>query len=290
MKTYLECIPCFLNQAVYMAQTGTADESLQKEIVGDVVRAIPEFGFDDSPPAMARRIHQIMERRLGPQDFYKEIKYQSNVKALEIYPYLKAMVERASDRMLKAAEVAIVGNVIDYGAKNTLDIEKDVDRFLESDDLHAGKTVFDYDAFQEDIAQAKTILYLGDNAGETVFDRVLIEEIPAEKKVIFAVREKPVINDALMEDAVMCGIGQTAEIMSSGVDAPGTILELCSERFLDVFASADMVISKGQGNYETLTDASRRIYFLFRAKCPVIARHAKVPVGDIVLMKGREGQ
>jgi uncharacterized protein with ATP-grasp and redox domains len=286
MKTYLECIPCFLNQAVYMAQMGTADEKIKKMIIDDVAMAIPQFGLDDSPPEMARRIHQIIERHLGPQDFYKDIKYTSNIKALEIYPHLKAMVENASDRLLKAVEVAIVGNVIDYGAKNTLDIEKDVKRFLESDCLHAGKTIFDYEAFKDDLNRAETILYLGDNAGETVFDRVLIETVPSDKRIIFAVREKPVINDALIEDAVMSGIDKTAEIISSGVDAPGTILGLCSRVFNEVFTSADMVISKGQGNYETLTGADRQIYFLFRAKCPVIARHAGVPIGDLVLMKG----
>ncbi len=94
------------------------------------------------------------------------------------------------------------------------------------------------------------------------------------------------INDALAEDAVMCGLDQCATIMSSGVDAPGTILEFCSQEFRDLFESADMVISKGQGNYETLNGVSREVFFLFRAKCPVIARHAQVELGDVVLMKG----
>jgi len=206
--------------------------------------------------------------------------------ALEIYPHLKEKVAKAQDRLLMAVEIAIAGNVIDYGAKNTLNIEEEIDRLLDEEfSSKVGKTIFDYAHFKKDLLQAKTVLYLGDNAGETVFDRVLIEEIPKGKEIIYAVREKPVINDALMEDALMCGIDQCAKVMSSGVDAPGTILKFCSQEFCRIFESADIIISKGQGNYETLNSEGGRIYFLFRAKCPVIARHAQVALGDIVLMK-----
>lgn len=270
-----------------MAKMSSDDERVQKRIIDAVAQEIPNFSLENTPPEMARFIHRVIEQEVGDRDFYLDVKKKSNEMALGIYPHLKEKVDQAQDRLLMAVEIAIAGNVIDYGAKNTLDIEKEIDRLLEAEfSATVGKTIFDYAHFAKDLAAAKTVLYVGDNAGETVFDRVLIEEIPKDKDVIYAVRGKPAINDALVEDALVCGLDQCARVISSGVDAPGTILKLCSSEFCDLFYAADMVISKGQGNYETLNDETRQVYFLFRAKCPVIARHAQVPLGDIVLMKG----
>jgi len=127
---------------------------------------------------------------------------------------------------------------------------------------------------------------LGDNAGETVFDRILIEEIrqiDKNKKIYYAVKAQPIINDALFEDARVCGIDSSAEIISSGSDAPGTILEICSKEFLDIYKQADMVISKGQGNFEALSCPGRSVFYLFMAKCSVIARYVGCDIGDIIL-------
>ncbi len=290
MRTYLECIPCFFQQVVYIAKMSSDDEAVQKKIIDAVAQEIPKFSLDSTPPEMARIIHKIIERHTGQSDFYKDIKVRSNRMALGLYPQLKKKVHESQDRLLMAMEIAIAGNVIDYGAKNSLNITEEIDRLLDAEfSAKAGKTVFDYKHFKGDLLKAKTVLYLADNAGETVFDRVLIEEIPAGKEIIYAVRDKPVINDALIEDALMCGIDRCAKVMSSGVDAPGTILRFCTQEFRDLFWSADIVISKGQGNYETLNNEQRQIYFLFRAKCPVIARHAQVELGDVVLMKGQVG-
>jgi len=270
-----------------MAQLVTGDEIQHKKIIDEVAKIIPDFSLGSTPPEMARMIHKVMEKQMGEKDFYKQIKEQSNKKALALYPKLKEKVNNSKDRLLTAVEIAIAGNVIDYAAKNTLNIEKEIENLFKEDFANVGKTIFDYENFKEKLGKSKHILYLADNAGEVVFDRVLLEEIPEEKEIIYAVREKPVINDALIEDALFCGVDQRAKVISSGVDAPGTILKYCSERFVRLFKDADMVISKGQGNYEALNDEKREIFFLFRAKCPVIARHADVHVGDIVLMGGQ---
>ncbi|HEC92753.1 MAG TPA: DUF89 family protein, partial [Candidatus Atribacteria bacterium] len=129
-------------------------------------------------------------------------------------------------------------------------------------------------------------IYLADNAGEVVFDRLLIEELVEElgKEVIYVVRGKPIINDALIEDALFCGINKVAKITSSGSDAPGTILQHCSLEFIKLYQDADLIISKGQGNYESLSEEDRPIFFLFKAKCPVIARDVGCNVGDMVLV------
>ena len=285
MRTYLDCIPCFIKSALEMARLVDGNEILHKEILDEVTRMVPDFSLGCSPPEMARGIHKVMERRFGDKDIYASIKKESNRKALALYPRLKAKVHSAQDPLLTAVEIAIAGNVIDYAAKNTLNIEDEIEKLFTHEFSHINKTIFDYDHFRSDLDKAGLILYLADNAGEVLFDRVLIEEIPHQKSIIFAVRDKPVINDALIADAEECGIDERAQIISSGVDAPGTVLKYCSERFLKIYKSADLIISKGQGNYEALSQEKENIYFLFRAKCPVIARHAEVGLGDIVLKK-----
>ena len=285
MKTYLDCIPCFIKSALEMARLVDGNEIMHKKILDEVAGMVSEFSLGCSPPEMARMIHKVMERRFGDKDIYRSIKKESNRKALALYPRLKEKVQSSEDRFLTAVEIAIAGNVIDYAAKNTLNIEDEIEKIFTDDFAHINKTVFDYEDFKNELNNAERVLYLADNAGEVVFDRVLIEEISEDKTIIFAVRDKPVINDALIEDAKECGLDKRAEIMSSGVDAPGTVLKYCSEEFLEIYRNADLIISKGQGNYEALSQERENIYFLFRAKCPVIARHAEVGLGDIVLKK-----
>lgn len=147
--------------------------------------------------------------------------------------------------------------------------------------LNQDFAILDFDPFVDQLDQAKAILYLGDNAGESVFDKILIEEIG--KPVTYVVREIPVINDVTMEDAINSGLADVAEIISSGTSAPATILNLCNEDFIERFNAADMIISKGQGNYEGLSEVTQPIFFLLKAKCPLIARDINVEENDIVL-------
>ncbi len=291
MKTYLDCIPCFFRQALEAARITGEDEKTQKKILDEVAKALPDFLLSASPPEMARKIHGIVKEITGINDPYAEIKKQSNKLALSVYPDLRKKLEKSPDRLLIAVELAIAGNVIDYGVKNTLDVDGEVAKILSAENKaikNESEENFNYSQFKKDLLDAKEILYLADNAGEVVFDRIIIEEIKSldsNKRVIYAVKEKPTINDALIEDAIFCKIDKTAEIISSGSDAPGTILSLCSEDFLKIFKKADLVISKGQGNFETLSHVKRPVYYLFMAKCPVIANDVGCKVGDIILLQ-----
>ncbi len=287
MRTFVECIPCFFKQALEMGKLFTGNELIHKEIMDEVARLIPKFSLGLTPPEMAREMHQLFRKRFGEQDFYKGIKDQSNRRAMKLYPKLKEKVAQSNDRLLTAVEIAIAGNIIDYAAKSTLNIEEEIEKLFQDDFTPGKKGIFEYEDFRKDLGTAKTVLYLADNAGEIVFDRVLIEELCDNWKIIFVVRDKPTINDALMEDAILCGINEVAQVISSGVDAPGTILKYCSSEFLKDFKEADLIISKGQGNYEALSDCSREVYFLLKVKCPVIARHSGSMVGDIFLKKIR---
>jgi len=285
MRTYLECIPCFFKQAIESGRLITGDEIVHKELIDDLARMIPQFSLHSTPPEMAYQISKMVKNKLGERDLYKEIKENSNQMALKLYPELKAKVEKSDDRLLTAVEIAIAGNVIDYGPKNSLEIDEEIKKLFCQEGYGGGKTIFQYEDFKKDLNAAKKILYLADNAGEVVFDRVLIEEFYDKKNVIYAVRGGPIINDALVKDAYDCGIDQIATVISSGAESPGTILKFCSDEFINIFNKADLIISKGQGNYEALSNAHKNIYFLLRAKCPVIARHVGVEVGEMILKK-----
>ncbi len=127
------------------------------------------------------------------------------------------------------------------------------------------------------------MLIIGDNAGETIFDKVLIEEL-LNLEIIYAVRSGPIINDATIEDVELAGLNRQVRLISTGCDAPGVIRTECSQEFLKIFDEADIVISKGQGNYETLSEEEREIFFLLKVKCPVIAKHIGVDSGDYVFI------
>ena len=276
MRTYLDCIPCFFTQALKAARIAGADGNMQKKILDEVSKLVPDFPLDSTPPEMGRIVYQLVNKLTGNEDPFREIKKDSNQLILNLYPKLKMMVENSKDRVLTAISLATVGNIIDYGAPTSFEIEEEVANCLKSN-----FAVFDYSEFKQALDNAESILYLGDNAGEIVFDKLLIEELG--KETIYVVRNKPIINDVLIEDAHDCGIDKIARVISSGSDAPGTVLNLCSREFLEIYHKAPLIISKGQGNFETLSEERAPIFFLLKVKCPVIAKDMGCKVNDMIL-------
>ncbi len=278
MKSYLDCYPCFFTQAIRTSRMITSDEKKIWQILNEVSLSLPEIHFGATPPEIGREVYRIISKRTGIKDPYRKIKEKCTRQALSLYPELKKLINSSEDRLMTAIRISIAGNIIDFGANFDFDLKKEVGTILSQD-----FSINHYREFCEALDKARKILYLADNAGETVFDRFLIEEI--NKPVIYVVRAHPIINDATREDALLAGIDKVAEIVSSGCDAPGNILKFCSDEFLKVYRSADLIISKGQGNYEGLSDEDRPIFFLLKAKCHVIARDIGIDEGSIVLMK-----
>ncbi len=291
MKTYLECIPCFFRQALEAGTLAGADEETKKRIIDDIAAEIPSFSLSRTPPEMGRVIYGIVKKHTGNSDVYAAIKEKSNKLALNAYPRLKEKVRCGRDPLRTAVELAVAGNIIDFGVKNSLNVEAELERILKKEEKTIAKesnSMFQFAQFREDLADSRRILYLGDNAGETVFDRVLLEEVKSqfgEKEIYYAVKGAPVINDALEADARFCGLDRVSEIISSGVKSPGTVLKWTSGDFLKIYINADMVISKGQGNFEALSPPGRDVYFLFMAKCEVIARDIGCRLGDVILTR-----
>jgi uncharacterized protein with ATP-grasp and redox domains len=276
MKTYLECLPCFMQQALRTGRIATNDEKKLKDLLSSVGEMIKDIPMHNTPPETGDAIYRKVREITGINDPYKEIKKQNIAETLALYPEMKNIISSSEDKILTAIRFAIAGNVIDFGVNKEFDIQQEIKINLEKE-----FAIFDYDKFLEQLEKANSILYIGDNAGESVFDKILIEEL--SKKVTFVVRDIPVINDATKEDAIASGIDEVAEIISSGTSAPGTILNLCNDNFLEKFKNADLIISKGQGNYEGLSNVKRSVFFLLKAKCPIIANDIGVKENDIVL-------
>ncbi len=214
---------------------------------------------------------------LGCSDPFEEEKRHYNQLALGMYPRLKGMVR---GRLSAAVKVAAAGNIIDLGILDSVDIEGTIKEIFAE-----GFAIDHLDAFLERLDRAERILYLADNAGEIVFDRVLVEELRRHgKRVIFAVKEAPILNDATLEDALAVGIGEVAEVVSTGSGQVGTNLSDCSPEFLKEFKAADLIISKGQGNFETLSEVEGPIFFILKAKCSEVATELRVKQGETVFL------
>ena len=232
------------------------------------------------PPQIGAQVHRIVRQEVGRGDPYREAKEASTLQALGLYPKLKQLVAEADDPLGMSVRLSIAGNIIDMGPAQTYDLWGTVERVL------AQPFGIDHElALRQAISQAGRVLYLADNAGETVFDRLLIETL--DVPVVYAVKGGPVVNDATKEDARAAGVDQVAQIFSTGSDALGTILEQCSEAFRSLYDRAELVIAKGQANYETLSEEGPKVFFLLQTKCPVIARDVGVPVKSIVLKQGQ---
>ncbi|MDY6855497.1 MAG: ARMT1-like domain-containing protein [Thermodesulfobacteriota bacterium] len=281
MKTYLDCIPCFLRQALEASRMATEDEAVRRKVIESVMERLPRLSFDVSPPEIAQVVHGLIKEITGELDPYREIKKKHNEILLKLYSPLKETVKNSQDRLLTATKMAIAGNVIDLGVQNEIkNIEDSICRVLSSN------LVIDYyREFKEALINSGFVLYLGDNAGEIVLDMILIEEIKRMKdiEIVFLVRGGPIINDVTMEDAKLVGMSDVVRVVSNGSDAPATILSQCSSEILELFSRTDMIVSKGQGNYESLSEEDR-IFFLLKAKCPVVARELGVNIGDAILM------
>ena len=276
MRVYLDCWPCFLRQALSAARRAGASPELQQLILKETMTELSQLSAEATPPEMGERIHRLVRERAQAPDPYLEVKREATAQALALLPALRARVETADDPLQTAVRIAITGNIIDYGVSETFDLEATLERVL-----HAEAPIDDLDVLRQALERVDEVLYLADNAGETVFDRVLIETLPVP--VRYAVKAGPVLNDATREDAIAAGLDQVAELIDTGCDAMGAPLELCSPAFRERFDRARLIIAKGQANYETLSRVDAPICFLLQAKCSVIAEDIGVAPGSVII-------
>lgn len=280
MKTELECLPCFFGQITRTLNYAGVNGDRGRSILRKAEKIIARASLDEVPARTTTLIHRILREETGV-DPYKQVKDSYNRIALDRLTRLRRMAAEMPDRLEGSVRIAIAGNVIDFGIYESFDLDRSL-----SESFHLLLSSIDYHNFAQAAASARRILFLCDNAGEIVFDRVLIETLRDRgKEVTAVVKGSPVINDATLDDASAAGLAECAVVIDNGNDGIGTLLEACSQQFMDAYRSADLIISKGQANYETLVqEKDARTFFLFKVKCPVVARALNRENGDIVLI------
>ena len=264
-----------------MAEKGVIPESRQEEIMRRLLKFLSQVEYDQSPPVLGRKLHSLIREILQNPDPYHQIKEHYNGMMLDLYSSFEEMVDRSPDPFDTAMRLAIAGNVIDFGSQYQFDVMDTINGVMGAklaidDSLH----------LRNDLKHAANLLYIGDNCGEIVLDKLFLESIDLPR-MYFVVRDAPIINDATLNDANMAGMGEGAKGITTGDDAPGAVWESTSREFQDQFTNADIVISKGQGNLEGLIDVPHdHIYFLLVTKCDLIAERIGTRKGEFVIKKG----
>jgi uncharacterized protein with ATP-grasp and redox domains len=282
MKLNLDCIPCFQRQALQAVRFISDDEKLQERVLREVAKKLLESNWDSTPPELAHQVHSVVRRITNEKDPYKKVKQESNDLVLKLYPELKEKVNQSRDPLRTAVRLAIAGNIIDFGVPQEFNLEETI-----RDVLKKGFAIDDYEKLKEKLKDADTLLFFVDNAGEIGLDKLLVETILEQKKlekIVFVVKGGPIINDATLEDAVYTGLDglPNSEFLTISNGEAGTGPARNSQIVKKWIKEHDLVISKGQGNYEGLSE-DNGLFFMLMAKCPIIASDIGVNVGDIIL-------
>jgi len=286
MHTSPECLPCFLRQARHVAQITDCTAEVAAKLDQEAARLVQSFDLELSPPENAVGLYRLLAERTGSPDPFAALKQTSNSTAMGMLPRLREIIANAADPLTSATRLAIAGNCIDYGAQQDFDVEEAIHQCLTQP-----PALDHFNWFRKKLARAEKILYLADNCGELVFDRLLIEQLG--KPVTLVVKASPIINDALFADAEACGLTSICRVIDNTTGCPGTPLASCHPEFQQLFREADLIISKGQGNFETLSEISAPLFFLLLVKCPVVASHAaargarppkSIKLGDLLML------
>jgi uncharacterized protein with ATP-grasp and redox domains len=282
MKLNLDCIPCFQRQALQAVRFINDDEKLQEKVLKEVVKGLLASDWESTPPELAHKVHSIVKRVTNESDPYRDVKRESNDLFLRMYPELKETVENSKDPLRTAVRLAIAGNIIDFGVTQKFNLEETIRKVLKKK-----FAIDDYKKLKKTLENAKTLLFFADNAGEIGFDKLLVETFIGTtelEKLDFVVKGGPIINDATLEDAIYLGLDSIPNskflVISNG--EAGTGPKRNSQTVKRWIHEHDLVISKGQGNYEGLSEHNG-LFFLLMAKCPIIASDIGVLVGDIII-------
>ena len=284
MRLKPDCIICNLNIILRTLKIINKDENFLIENMKKVIGVISKVNKKLFPPELGGIVYKIVINSTNVKDPYKDIKRKQNNLILNNYFNLRQTILNTKDPLFEAVKFAVIGNVIDFGINEVVDFEEDI-----KNSFKKGIAINDYNLLERDLKLSKRILYIGDNSGEIVFDKLLIsliKEIYPDIDITFACRSEPIINDVLIKDALQVGIDEYAKVISSGMNLPGTILRYVNNEFMEELRRSDLVIAKGQGNFEGLEEEKmEKIYFLLKAKCNVVADYLGCRVGDLIIKR-----
>jgi len=285
MNLKSDCLSCLLNQSLRVAKNLNLDEKTSKEMMKVASTAIGNYG-EVSPPVAAADLYPKLAEFVEEKDVYKELKALSTVEAMKLLPNVKKRVYDSSNRLSAAIKAAVAGNVIDFATPNHFDLETEFEKVFET-----AFALDDEALFLKRLKEAKTLMIIGDNVGEHVFDKLLLERLLKEYpalKLYYAVRGVPIINDVTLFEANELNISEVAEVIDSGVITPGLAYEYASDEFMKLYNKIDLIIAKGMGNYECLEGVQdERIFHLFKVKCDVVAGDVEATLGSLVFMQNR---
>ncbi|MBO8138378.1 MAG: DUF89 family protein [Desulfotomaculum sp.] len=281
MKAYIDCVHCYLKQAVTCMTIFGIDEEKQHKILFELMDDIKKLDRSRTPAENSTELLLKLYRQLGSDDPYQKVKKQSNDLALELYPKLKQILMQSNDRLYDALKISVAGNIIDLGIKRDFDINASLEH-----SLNVGFSKDHYGKFLDKLEKVDELLIIGDNAGEIVFDKLLVEElVEMGKKVTYAVKSGPILNDATIDDALYVGMDKVAGVITTGSNYLGVPLQEISPEFKKLLNTMELVISKGQANFESLEHAELavgRVFFLLKIKCEGVGKAAGADFGDVV--------
>jgi hypothetical protein len=281
MKTKLDCLPCLLTQGLKAARLcDPGNGELHRRLLFDWARRLPEMDTERPPPALAGELYRETASILGVCDPFGLEKRESNARVLKLLPRLRELVRESSDPLLRALELSIVGNYIDSAVAGDFGWEGRLESEIHDLDMET------YASLRRALQNSGEILIVGDNAGEIGFDTLLVSELQKLGcMVTYAVRGAPVINDATMEDAEEVGMTGLCRVISSGADTPGAVLSRCTPEFVSLLQRSPVVLSKGQGNLEALSEEAGGIYYALKVKCSVVAGQTGLTEGSSALIR-----
>ena len=281
MTIQSECISCIAAQSRRVCEAIHADKALSEKIISYVETALHTADFTLSPPVIAAPLYEGMAKLADTNDLYEEQKKHATAQAKTYLPFLEETIQRSDDPFIATLKTAVVGNVIDLAAEVSFDLH---DAITSVFNTPFGKD--DTEILRKELSVAHSVLYIGDNAGEHLFDALAIQSLQKlypQIAVTYLVRGNPIINDVTLKEAQEAGIEKICTLMDSGVPTPGFVYELASQEAQALFDSADLIIAKGMGNYECMTPQKRHnICFLLKVKCSVVAASLNQEIGSIV--------
>lgn len=286
----LNCIKCNINQVIKITDLLEVDRNKKEKIMRDVLKYLHEVDYGKCNPEVMGGTWNIILRYIENDNPYREIKEYYNLETLKILDKIENLIESSNNKFNTALKVAVAGNLIDFAAKHKFDfnlLKEKIENINEiSLAIDHSKELYDK------LKTAKTLMYLGDNCGEICLDKLFIKYIKAEFpdiKIYFAVRGKAIVNDVTLDDAKMVGMEEVAEIIENGDYSSGTVIERVSDEFKEKFYGVDVIIAKGQGNYESLREIDRdNLFHLFMAKCKSVANLLEVKNLSIVCVENKQ--
>ncbi|MHA1646860.1 MAG: damage-control phosphatase ARMT1 family protein [Promethearchaeota archaeon] len=286
MDLHPQCLACLIGQvekAFHLLRPSVSKAEIV-EIQKKIMIKLAQMN-QKKMPFYGQALYQSISEIMGEKDPYRKMKQKNIQEAMKFIPSLREIIKKSPDPLLTVIVIAILGNTFDFGTPHKIDLEEDIKNFSLNN-----LSINDFDKFVEDLKKSTHILIIGDNSGESVFDRMMLEyftETFPNKEFVYSIRSGPAINDITKTEADEIGLSKICKIIE-GSASPGVILEQTNQEFQEIFKSSDLILSKGQGNYESLDDikiGNSNLYFLLKAKCSFVAERFGVEVGSLILKK-----